>query len=202
MVEREERDQDRRDRRGDQALPRLPRRQDGRHLVPPDQHPREIGERVRGEDREEHGEDRKPSVVGDAAQQEDGREAEADPRRAERRRRHRHGEGLPRLGDPLQQEREHDRRQEAADHPDRAAELCTEQEQQHPRVPREDQRPQRPRHPVELVQGDQAGRGRERPEPPAAEPNEAQHRGQPDGRDQDPAPERIHRPPKRRRRCA
>ena len=98
-----------------------------------------------------------------------------------------------RLGDAFEQERERERREKAGEHPRRPAELRAEQREHEPGVAREHERPQRPRHAVELVQRDEPCHDGEHPEPPAAEPDEAEDRGQPDGRDQDPGPEGAHR---------
>src|SRR5262249_51264274 len=52
---------------------------------------------------------------------------------------------------------------------------------------------------------ERAGHRGQREEPPAAEPDRADHDGEPDDRDEDPGPEGLHsayRPPKRRRRPA
>src|SRR5204863_880444 len=137
-------------------------------------------------------------VLGQCTQQQDVREPEADPGRAEHGSRDTDGQRLAGFGDAFQQERERERRQETAEHPDRAAELGAEQRQDEPGVTGENERPQRPGDRVQLVQRNQPADHCKEPEPPAAEPGEPEDRRQADDRDQDPRPERAHRPPKRR----
>ena len=60
VVERDERDEDPGRRADDEALPRLPRRERRRELVPADQPAAEVRERVGGEDREQHREREQP----------------------------------------------------------------------------------------------------------------------------------------------
>ena len=154
------------------------------------------------EDGDQNREDGDPAEVGKVAQQEQMPEPERDPRCSEDRRAHRHRGGLPRLRDPVEQEREHQREHEASDHPLCAAELSTEQRCERPGVPGQDQRPQGSCHHVELVQGDERRERGEPEEPPAAEVDEQKHDRQADDRYQHPREELIHRPPYRRRRLA
>ena len=65
VVHREERDRHRRDRAADEPLPRLPRRDPRRHLVAADRAADEVGGRVVGEDRDQHGEHDQPPVLRD-----------------------------------------------------------------------------------------------------------------------------------------
>ena len=115
----------------------------------------EVRSGVVREDGYQDREDGDPAKIGKIAQQQQMPEPERDPRRSQDRRAHRHGGGLPRLRDPVEQEREHEREHEASDHPLRAAELRTEQCCECPGVTGQDQGPQGSCHHVELVQRDE-----------------------------------------------
>ena len=119
-------------------------------------------------------------------------EAEAYPGHAEHGHRDRDDQRLSCLRDALQHERERDRGEKAARHPGETAELGAQQRQCEPGEAGEHGRPQRPGHAVQLVQRDQSGHEGEDPEPPAAEVDEAEHRRQQHGDDEDARPERGH----------
>jgi hypothetical protein len=127
LVHRIEGDKDGRRSAEDEALPRLTRRERRREPVAADEPSREVGRDVAGENGEQNGEGRQPPVIRNGAQQDDEREAEPDPAGAEHGRGDRDGRALPRRGDPVQDERERNRREKAARHPVDAAELRTEQ---------------------------------------------------------------------------
>ena len=139
---------------------------------------------------------------GSRAEQQQVAEPERDPGGAEHRRGDRDRGRLARLGDAVEQEREQQREDEAAEHPRRPAELRAEQRRERARVAGEHERPQPARHHVELVQRDERRDEREAEEPPAAQPDEPEHDGHADDRDEEPRDELVHRPPNRRRRLA
>ena len=129
-------------------------------------------------------------------------EAEADPRGAEHGRSDRNGRRRPRLREGVQHKREHERREEAAEHPDEASRARPGKRECHAEIRRGRERPQRPGHRHELVDRDQRGHENDRVQPPAAEPHHAENERQADGAHEQTGDESAHRPPNLRRRCA
>jgi len=200
LVEGHERDEDRRRRPRDEPLPGLARRDDRGELVPAEEASGEVRQRVVPPNTQDHGDRDETSVSGKVAHENQMPEPEADPGDAEHRRADGDRGRLPRLGDPFQQERERERRQEAAGQPVDPAELRAEEREQRADVPRGQEGPQLARDRVELVQGDHAGDRREPEQPPAAQPDEAEHDRDAGQADDDSGDEGIHRPPKFLRR--
>src|SRR4029079_14061155 len=114
----------------------------------------------------------------------------------------RRGRGRASPRDKEEEEREHERCEEAADHPLDAAELRPHERTDAAAVAGEHERTQGPRHRVELVQRNDAPERDEREQPPAAEPERAEHDRRTDRHDQQARQEAAQRPPKRRRRLA
>ena len=133
-------------------------------------------------------------------------EAEPDPGGAEHGRGDRDRRGLSGLGDPMQEEREHDGREQPRHRPVDAAELGAQQRKNRAGVRGQDHRAQRSDHQGVLVQCQHRRHRSEREEPPSAGVHEEQHDRQTDHRDEDARHERTHegrhRPPKRRLRLA
>src|SRR6185503_5361984 len=123
LVEGDERREDACRGPDDEAFPRLSRRDDRRHLVPAGDPSSGVGECVRDEDGEEDRDERQPAVGAELAHEEQGSEAEADPRSAEDRRRDCDRRRLPRLRNRREDEAEDEREQEAGEHPVRAGDL-------------------------------------------------------------------------------
>ncbi len=107
---------------------------------------------------------------------------------AERRRRR-----LPHASEPVDDEREDERRQKPAEHPVDPAELKPEQRHDEAEVAAEHERAELARHHVQLVQREQAADEREPDEPPAAEVDEPDDERQQDRSDEDPRREGAHR---------
>ena len=190
LVERDERDGDRRHGAGDEPLPRLARRDRRRELVAAEEEPEEVGGRVSGPDREHDRVQREHAVLVDVPQQERVGEAEPDPPHSE----HRHARPTTPPAAPLKTKASASVANTPRERPVRAAELGSEQGGDRAEIPGEDDRPQRPRHPVQLVQRDQRGDEGEPEQRPAAEVHQPEDERDPGGRDQDPRPERAHRP--------
>ena len=116
------------------------------------------------------------AVVVHVAQQEQVAEAEADPRRAEHRRADRHGRRRSRLRERAERRT---RATKVASMPPSIQTtplVCAaEQRQRDAEVDRGRERPQRPRDGDELVHRDEAREQHEHEQPPAAEPDEAEH---------------------------
>src|SRR6266550_2301852 len=102
----------------------------------------------------------------------------------------------------MEDEGEHERREETAEQPYDSSLLRAEKREQRARVDRGGERPQRPRGGHELVHGDTRRDGEEREQPPASEPQHAEHERQADRRDQQTGGEIGHLPPNLRRRRA
>ena len=102
----------------------------------------------------------------------------------------------------MEDEGEHERREEAAEQPHDAAGLCAAERENHAAVDGGRERPQGPRGRDELVHSDEGSDGDEREKPPAPEPQHAEHERQADRRDHDPGGSIAHRPPNLRRRRA
>ena len=149
---------------------------------------------VAGEDREQHREHCEASVPRNGAEQEHVRESEPDPPSAENRRRDRNGRRLPRVSDPVQEERETDRREEACDRPFGPAELRAEQREKGSDVRGKHERPQASDQQAVLVQRKNGEDHGEREQPPAAEIDDAENERQTDHRDRDARPQVAHRP--------
>jgi hypothetical protein len=145
-----------------------------------------VGERVRDEDGDEHGDEDLPAVGIEVPQEHEVAEPETDPGGAEHRRGHRDGRGLAGLGDGREDEREQDRDHEAADHPLGPSERGAEDGRERAAVAGEHERPQRARHLVELVEREQRGQGDECEERPAAVVGREEDKGQPRRCDGDP----------------
>ena len=142
FVQRDEGDEHGRRGAEEKSFPGLSGREGRCHAVPPDQMAREERGDVAGEDREQHREHCEASVPRNGAEQEHVRESEPDPPGAEDRRRDRNGRRLPRVSDPVQEERETDRREEACDRPFGPAELRAEQREKGSDVRGKHERPQ------------------------------------------------------------
>ena len=124
-----------------------------------------------------------PAVLRDVAKQKQEAEAEADPRRAEHGAAHGRGRRRARRRDEVEEKREDERRKKAAEHPLHSAQLRADERRHGTGVAGEHERPQASRHGVELVQPPEAPHGHEREEPPAAEPDRAEHDRRPNGDD-------------------
>jgi hypothetical protein len=193
FVQRDERDEDRRRGTEEKSLPRLSRRDGRRHPVPADQMPGEERGDVTGEDREQDREDGESSVRRNRTEQKDVGETEADPPRAENRGGDRDRRRLARVSDPVQQEGEADRRQEAGDRPFRTTELGSEQCKKRADVCGKHERAQRSDEQRVLVQGNRCDDRKQREQPPASEVDDPEHERQADDRDRDARPEAAHR---------
>jgi len=90
--------------------------------VPPDQAAAEIRERVGRPHRQQDGEREESRLGMHPAQQLDVPQSEADPGRAEHGRTDRDSRRCSRLGDRVEEKREHERRQKPTDEPDEPAE--------------------------------------------------------------------------------
>ena len=202
VVERDERDEHRREPSRREPLPRLPRRGRRRQLVAPDQPAAEVGERVARPHREQHGDRREASVVRKLPQQDEEREAAADPHRAHHRAADRDRRRRARLRDRLQDERERERREEPADHPADAAHLRPDERERRTDVPGRRERRERPREQPELVQRDAASRAPRGRTPTSRRGRRPGARSAADRGHEEPRQPVAHRPPNLRRRDA
>ena len=151
--------------------------------MPTDHPPREERTDVARPDRQQDGERRELALAGDLPQEHEMCKTEADPGRAEHRRSDRHRRRLPRGGDPVQQEREHQRAEETRHRPFEAGQVCTEQRENRACVRRQDDRTQRADHQRVLVQRENRRNARKRKQPPASGPDDHEHERQADERD-------------------
>ncbi len=152
VVERDERDEDAGDRAADEALPRLLRREARRELVTADERPTKyasvsaantVSTTVNAI--------RRPSVCISRSRRSEA-EPEPDPRRRRARSSRRAAVvGARVLGQRVEDEGEHERREEAAEQPGDPSHLGPEQREEHADVDRRRERPQRPRGRHELV---------------------------------------------------
>jgi len=154
-----------------------------------------IRERVRDEDREEDGDGGEPPLVLEAANEDQVAQAEADPAGTEHRARDGYGGGLPRLGDRREDEGEHEREEEAAEHPGDPGDLSAQERGEPPSVAREHEWAQRPGEAVELVQGDESGHRDEGDEEPPSQVGASEHDREPGRDDGDAREEGAHLPP-------
>jgi hypothetical protein len=190
------------DRAHHEALPRLPRRDGGAHLVPPGDAPAHVRERVRHEDRQENRVQREVIALGSLANEQEETEPEPDPRRSEHRRPDCNGRRLPRLGHCGEHEREDEARKKAADHPAEPAELSSEERSGGSAVAGQHERTKLPGKAVELVQGEQRRDPGEREQKPPAEVGRSEDQDEARNGDEQSRQDSAHRPPKRRRRPA
>ena len=164
----------------------------GASLWRPTSAPDEVRRRVGHEHGDDDGERDQPSLGVHLPQHEERAEPEPDPRRAEHGRpdggrRRRAG-----LGGRVEEEREDERRGESAEQPLDLAALGADQREQHAEIDGGRKRAQLPRRRHELVDGDARGHRDEREQPPAAEPEKAEHDRQADDCDEDPRGEIAH----------
>src|SRR5581483_10799816 len=104
--------------------------------------------------------------------------------------------------DRLEKEREHETRQDAADHPADSGQLRAEQAERSADVACRRERRKRPREQPVLVQRDHRRDHDDGEEPPAAEVDGAENDRQQRERDEDARKPVTHRPPNLRRRDA
>ena len=98
----------------------------GAILCRPDRTADEVRGRVVREDRDQHGEDDEPAVSGMSRSSIDDAEAAPDPDDAEQRQRDRRRRRRARVGEAEDDERDENRREDAADHPGDVAQLGAE----------------------------------------------------------------------------
>ena len=120
--------------------------------MPAEQAAREECGDVSRPDGKQDGERRQAAVAGNRPDQHEVREAQPDPGGAQDGRGDRNCRGLSRRRDPMQDERERQRRQEPSDRPVQAAETRAEQREDRPCIRGEHERAQRPDHERVLVQ--------------------------------------------------
>src|SRR3954452_7611491 len=202
LVERHERDENGRGGPEHEALPRLPGRHRGRHLVPPDEPAAEVREGVAGPSREQHRDEREPTVLRQVSEEEEEGEAAADPQRAHHGWADSGSRRRTRLGDRFEQEREREGRKDPTEHPDDPGELGADQPEGRPDVPGGRERCERARHQPVLVQRHGHRDRDKREDPPAAEVDRSEHHRQQHQRDDDARGEGAHLPPNLRRRDA
>ncbi len=164
--------------------------------------PDEERPRVRREHGEEHRHHSPEAELGDVADEQEAADPRSHPRDAEQRDAERRRRGLPHSPEAVDDEREHEGREQPAEHPLDPAELEPEQRRDEAEVAPEHERPKLARHHVQLVEREQAADEREPEQPPATEVDEPDDERQEDRRHEDTREQGAHRAPNRRPRLA